>query len=153
MWRVDKSPNGFKFGTFIGSFSSDGAVNMAVKGLIFIQRYSPLSSRLTALLSYVILHERGPAFYGAFWISTEVVYWQRWLVVRHGWYHVKLLPSWRVLCTPNNHAPCHVTSRKITNVAWDICIFSCNLPPALLAEWSGSFTRYCGNTGVGRIPK
>ena len=24
---------------------------------------------------------------------------------------------------------------------------SCNLPPALLAEWLGSFTCYCGNTG------
>ena len=31
--------------------------------------------------------------------------------------------------------------------------FSCNLPPALLAEWPGSFTCYCGNTGVERIPK
>ena len=28
-------------------------------------------------------------------------------------------------------------------------MFSCNLPPALLAEWPGSFTSYCGNTGVG----
>ena len=26
-------------------------------------------------------------------------------------------------------------------------MFSCNLPPALLAEWSGSFMCYCGNTG------
>ena len=32
-------------------------------------------------------------------------------------------------------------------------MFSCNLPPALLAEWPGSFTCYCGNTGVERIPK
>ena len=28
-------------------------------------------------------------------------------------------------------------------------MFSCNLPPALLAEWPGSFTCYCGNTGGG----
>ena len=28
---------------------------------------------------------------------------QRW----HGWCHMKLLPSRRVLCTPYNHAPCH----------------------------------------------
>ena len=27
------------------------------------------------------------------------------------------------------------------------CVFSCNLPPALLAEWPGSFTCYRGNTG------
>ena len=26
-------------------------------------------------------------------------------------------------------------------------MFSCNLPPALLAEWPGYFTCYCGNTG------
>ena len=29
-------------------------------------------------------------------------------------------------------------------------MFSCNLPPALLAEWPGFFTCYCGNTGVER---
>ena len=34
-----------------------------------------------------------------------------------------------------------------------VCVFSCNLPPALLAEWPGSFTCYCSNTGVERIPK
>ena len=34
-----------------------------------------------------------------------------------------------------------------------VCEFSCNLSPALLAEWPGSFTCYCGNTGVERIPK
>ena len=33
------------------------------------------------------------------------------------------------------------------------CVFSCNLPPALLAEWPGSFTCYCANTGVERITK
>ena len=30
-----------------------------------------------------------------------------WLL--HGWCHVKLLPSRRVLCTPCNHAPCRVS--------------------------------------------
>ena len=29
-----------------------------------------------------------------------------------------------------------------------VCVFKCNLPPALLAEWLGSFTYHCGNTGV-----
>ena len=28
----------------------------------------------------------------------------------------------------------------------------CNLPPALLAEWLGSFPYHCGNTGVERTP-
>jgi len=30
---------------------------------------------------------------------------------------------------------------------WGTCMFSCNLPTALLAEWPGSFTCCCGNTG------
>ena len=29
-------------------------------------------------------------------------------------------------------------------------MFSCNQPPALLAEWPLSFTCYCGNAGVER---
>ena len=33
------------------------------------------------------------------------------------------------------------------------CMFSFNLPPALLAELPGSFTFYYGNTVVERIPK
>ena len=47
-----------------------------------------------------------------------------------------------VLCTPYNHAPVYsVTLFEAT------CgrLFSCNLPPALLAETPGSFTGYCGN--------
>ena len=37
---------------------------------------------------------------------------QRW----HGWCHMKLLPSWRVLCTPYNHAPCHFMQSHIRKV-------------------------------------
>ena len=33
------------------------------------------------------------------------------------------------------------------------CLFRCNLPSPLLAERSGSFTCYYGNTGVQRTPK
>ena len=47
-----------------------------------------------------------------FWISTQVVYLQRW----HGWCQIKLLPSWRVLCTPYNHAPCHFMQSHIRKV-------------------------------------
>ena len=32
------------------------------------------------------------------------------------------------------------------------CVFRCNLPPTFLAEWPGSFTCRCGNTGVERRP-
>ena len=44
-----------------------------------------------------------------FWISTEVVYLQRW----HGWCYVKLLLSQRILCTPYSHAPCHFMQSHI----------------------------------------
>ena len=33
-----------------------------------------------------------------------------------------------------------------------VCMIRCNLPPALLAEWPGSFTRHYGNMGVERTP-
>ena len=33
-------------------------------------------------------------------------------------------------------------------LCWDkVCVFRCNLPPACLAEWSGSFTCHCGTQG------
>ena len=41
-----------------------------------------------------------------------MVYLQRW----HGWCHMKLQPSWHVLCTPNNHAPCHFMQSCIHKV-------------------------------------
>ena len=47
-----------------------------------------------------------------FLISIEVVYLQRW----HGWCHMKLLPSHRVLCTPYNHAPCHFMQSHVRKV-------------------------------------
>ena len=40
------------------------------------------------------------------------MYLQHW----HGWCHVKLLRSRRVLCTPYNHAPCHFTQSHIRKV-------------------------------------
>ena len=41
-----------------------------------------------------------------------MMYLQRW----HGWCHMKLLPSRRVLCTPYNHAPCHFLQSSIPEV-------------------------------------
>ena len=41
-----------------------------------------------------------------------MVYWQRW----HGWCHIKLLPSWRVLCTPCIYTPCHIMQSHILKV-------------------------------------
>ena len=51
----------------------------------------------------------------------------------------------QVLCTPYNHASCHFMRSHIRKVYACLAVFSCNLPPALLAEWLGSFTCYCGN--------
>ena len=54
-------------------------------------------------------------FIARFWISTEVVYLHHW----RGWCHMKLRPSWRVLCTPYNHAQCHfMQSHKHKVHAW-----------------------------------
>ena len=83
-----------------------------------------LCSQADSLHSHVILHE-WIAFYSAFfffWISTEVVYLQRW----HGWCHKKLLPSRHVLCTPYNHAPCHFVQSHICKVC--VCLaVTCHL--------------------------
>ena len=70
-----------------------------------------LRSRADSLRSHVILPE-WLVFIARFWISTEVVYLQRW----HGWCHMKLLQSRRVLCTPYNHVPCHFMRSRIRKV-------------------------------------
>ena len=33
-----------------------------------------------------------------------------------------------------------------------MCVFRCNLPPALLVKWPGSYMCHCVNTGVERTP-
>ena len=48
--------------------------------------------------------------------------------------------------------PCTISLHAKPNT-YGVCVFSCNLPPALLAERPGSFMGYCGNTGVEGIPK
>jgi len=52
-----------------------------------------------------------------------------------------------------HHTTMHHMSLHAKPHTLGACVFSCNLPPALLAEWPGSFTCYCGNTKVERIPK
>ena len=111
--------------------------------IAYITLFSALLSWLTTLAccsTWVI------SFIVCFWVSTEVMYLQCW----HGWCHMKLQPSQRKFCVHHTTMH-HVTSCKATYVG--VCVFSCNLPPALLAEWPGSFTCYCGNTGVERILK
>ena len=47
----------------------------------------------------------------------------------------------------------HVTSLHARPHTQGACMFSCKLPPALLAEHLKSFTWYCGNTGDGTVTK
>ena len=112
--------------------------------IAYIALFSALLSRLTALAC------------GSTWVTSFIAlfcfcfeYHRSGVLTALAW----LVPnetaavSAQVLCTPYNHAPCHFLQSHIRKV------FSCNLPPALLAEWPGSFTCYCGNKGVERIPK
>ena len=72
----------------------------------------------------------------------------------HGWCHVKL---------PLSRCPLRVNSTTMHQITVSVCSTTiqpctslqyhfawshiCNLPPALLAEWSGSFTCYCSKRG------
>ena len=65
---------------------------------------------------------------------------------------MKMLLSQQVLCTPYNYAPCHFMRRPKPHM-FGACVFSCNLPPALLAEWQGSFTCYCSTKKTAELVK
>ena len=66
MQRGQKSFNGFKSGTLVGRFPSDGATSMAVKGLIFLAgklgrfAYGYSSCKGSAVIPIVFL----PAMFG-----------------------------------------------------------------------------------------
>ena len=129
-------------------FPSEGAafacVQTTVLMIAYVALFSALLSRLTALTwgstrvtgfiaRFLNIHRSG--------VLTALA----WLVP-----HETVAVSAQILRTPYNHAPCHFMQSHIRN---GVCVFSCNLPPARLAEWPGSFTCCCGNTGVERIPK
>ena len=66
-----------------------------------------------------------------------------------------LWPSvpWRVACelvSQQDPTLCPLSSSKpsLTSSIKGVCVFRCNLPPALLAEWLGSFMCHCGKKGV-----
>ena len=84
-------------------------------------------------------------FIAHFWISTKVVYLQRWWLVPHETAAVLA----QVLCTPYNNAPCHFMQSHMRKV------YACLAITCHLHFWRNdrSFTCYCGNTGVERIPK
>ena len=71
------------------------------------------------------------------------MYLQRW----HGWCHMNLLSSRRVLCTPYNHAPCHVMQSYICKAHAYLAV-TCHLhfwqndrellrATAVIWEWNG----------------
>ena len=107
--------------------------------------YSPPPNRLT-----VLAHD-------STWVTRFLLHVFEYVIHRSG---VLTALTWLVLnetaavsmrsvytiqpCTMSLHAKRHTKGA---------CVFSSNLPPARLAEWPGSFTCYCGNTGVERIPK
>ena len=72
--------------------------------IAYIALFSALLSRLTALACD---STRVTSFFFSafFWISTEVVYLQRW----HGWCHMKLQPSRRNFCVH------HTTNLRISS--------------------------------------
>ena len=57
-------------------------------------------------------NSHSPVSFKIFHTQSTVVYLQRW----HGWCHMNLLPSWRVLCTLYNHAPYHFMRSHIRKV-------------------------------------
>ena len=61
------------------------------------------------------------------------MYLQRW----HGWCHVKLLPSRRVLCTPYNHEPCHFMQNHICKIS------ACLAIPCHLHFWQNDRSLSC----------
>ena len=85
----------------------------------------------------MILHE-WLAFYSAVFEAPP-----KWCTQVLPWMapHETFAVSAQVLCTPCT-MPLHAKPHT-----YGVCVFSCNLPPARLAEWPGSFTCYCGNTG------
>ena len=108
--------------------------------IAYIALFSALLSRLTAF-AYEWL-----AFYSAFfWRSTEVVYLSA-SMAGATWNCCHLGAS-----SVYTIQPCILSLRAKPHTS-GVCVFSCNLPPALSAEWPESFTCYCGNTGVESWP-
>ena len=99
-----------------------------------------LCSQADSLHPHVILHE-WLAFYSTFLnIHQSAVQKALTWLVPHETAAISSCSVYTIqLCAMSLHAKPH---------AYSACIFSCNLPPALLAEWPGSFACYCSNTGV-----
>ena len=120
-----------------------GCMNTVRRWWWWLLLYSAiLHSWADSLCSHVILHE-WLAFYSAF-----LEYSLKWCTYSAAMTGATWNCCLGLFCV--HHATMHhVTSRKATYTK-GVCVFSCNLPPALLAEWPGSFTCYCSNMGWNR---
>ena len=114
----------------------------------------PFSASLISLMVSVDVKHRVYLLYNAFFFK----YPPKWctygaVLLLHGCCHVKLLQSRRMFCV--HHATMHQFTVSLYSKphTQGTCVFNCNLPPALLAEWPRSFTCCCGKTGVEQIPK
>ena len=68
-------------------------------------QYSFIALLLLLLISFMVLysanlHSRADSLHSNVILKACLQLW-------HGWCHKKLLPSWHILCTPHNHAPCY----------------------------------------------
>ena len=84
--------------------------------ITFIWRYSLLSSRLTALLSHVILNERLSSLMALFSTPIKVLYLQRYLVVTWLVPREAAAALAHVLCTPCTSLQCHFMQSHILRV-------------------------------------
>ena len=99
-----------------------------------------------SLRSCVILNE-GASFNCAFFlISNEVVYLQHHLLVT---WHVPCATSAISACFVYTIQPCTMSHHFMQShiIMYGTCMLRCNLPPAILAEWPGSFLCYCCTMG------
>ena len=103
----------------------------------------------TIVLSFLRLHSSRMWH----WMSTQCIlnihlpgYSTVWLL--YGWCHLKLLLSWCKFCVRHRTMHQFLMSPYSEPHMQDACMFSCDLPPVLLAEWPWSFTCHCSNMGV-----
>ena len=82
-------------------------------------------------------------------ISPQWLSKLRWLWLCVPWQVVCELISWKVptLCLDSS-----IVSPLRLCLVKDVSVFRSNLPPALLAEWPGSFKSHCSDTGVEWTP-
>ena len=106
-------------------------------GFLFVEcfyQYSAiLLSRADWLRPHVILHEWLWVFIARLWISTEVVYLQRWHMAGATWNCCRL---GAFLCTPYNHASCHFMQSHIRRLTGIFYVLLCVRPWCFL-PWGG----------------